>query len=265
MDKEFTIGEVVAKNAIYTVHACVPQHSELSNIELLAQVANGVANNDAITRNAYILSKLDSAATEIETEYSKLGKGMLNYNLSFPEIYDTAALGDSKANIVRFRNVKDVTKVIPLLKVWKSAMKIDLRTSAWIMGKLLKILSFAHDQDITVNTITGNNILIEPDQHYVLLFDWSRSVLGKVAPSTKRAEIRMAAQCVVRALGGNLDAARVNDADAPYTDYLHTLYTRGDSDATKAHRRFYEVVDSLCSNPDSVWKTGFYPFTTAKL
>lgn len=265
MDKEFTIGTVVAKNALYTVHACIPLHSEIGAIELLAQVANGVANNDAITRNAFVLSKLDNAATELETEYAKLGKGMLNYHLSFPEVYDTALFENSKANIVRFRNIKDVTKVIPLLKVWKSGLKIDLRTSAWIMGKLLKILAFAHDQDIKVNTITGNNILIEPDQHYVLLFDWSRSVLGKVPASTKREEVKMAAQCVVRALGGNLDAARVNDADIPYTDYLHTLYTRGDSDATKAHRRFYEVVDSLCSNPDSVWKTGFYPFTTAKL
>lgn len=264
MDKEFVIGDIVAKNALYTVHACTPPHSE-TTVELLAQVANGITNNDAITRNAFILAKLDAAATEIEIEHTKLGKGPLNYDLSFPEVYDTASLDANKANILRFRGVKDVTRVIPLLKVWKSSMKIDLRTSAWIMGKLLKILAFAHDQDIQVNTITGNNILIEPDQHYVLLFDWSRAVLGKLSASMKREEVKMAAQCVVRALGGNLDAARVNDADIPYTDYLHTLYMRGDSDAAKAHKRFYEVVDSLCRNPDSVWKTGFYQFTTMKL
>lgn len=260
----YDVWDVVAENAVYRVRRCTDSHSR----ELLFQIVIDANQNNKLALNALALSRLKAASNEIEKEYAESGsEGSLNYDLGFPELYDSfilTAQGSRQANVLGFRGVETVGSIIPLVRIIKSPARIDLRTSAWIMGKLLKIIAFAHGHRFEIGKISGNNVLIEPDKHYVVIFDWSGSTLHEhsVPPSVRRNEIKLAAQSVIKVLGGDLDSVCENDADLPYTRYLQSLATSGESDADRAHKTFYGIVDSLCEDPLSVWERGFYEFTT---
>lgn len=264
---EYEVGELVAKNDRYRLRHCRDKHGR----EMLLQIATHASKNAELSRAGWALTTLKERSDEVERAYSDAGhSGMLNYDLGFPELTDSFIFegqGARQVNILRFREILKVGGIIPLLKIWKDDLRVDLPTSAWIFGKLIKTVSFAHDNRIQVNNITGNNVLIEPDQHYVVIFNWSDMVVHETSvPSlTVREEIKLAANLVIRAVGGDLDKARVNDADLPYTRLLQSFATEGASSAAKAHGMFYEVVDSLCGNPDSTWKNGFHPFATLSL
>lgn len=263
----YTVGDLVAENSRYRVRKCTNSDGR----ELLLQVAVDDSHNGDVAKNAFLLSQLKSVADATQKRYEESERtGSLSYDLGFPELCDNFVLesqGGRQVNILGFRYVDEVSSVIPLVKFWKSSLRVDLRTSAWIMGKLLKVVSFAHDNRMEVSRISGNNVLIEPDKHYTLVFDWSNVVIHEeaVPASVRRREIQASAQTVIKALGGDLDRARANDADLPYTNHLQLLSTTGESDATEAHRAFYEIVDSLCEDPESVWEKGFHEFTTHAL
>lgn len=253
----YEIGKLVAKNRHFRVRECVNSKGR----ELLFQVA--VEKYDSkLSRNAWVLTRLKQQSDDIE----KTTDEFYNYDLGFPELVDEFVLkrqGHRKVNVVGFREVPKLESVIPLIKFWKNSTFVDLRTSAWIFGKLLKIISFAHSNRIEINKITGNNILIEPDKHYVIVFDWSDSVIhpGDISLATTRNEIREAAKACIRTIG-NLDKAAVDKKDQKYVQFLRSLSVDGASSAFHIHEVFYKLVDSLCEDPDSMWKPGFHKFTT---
>lgn len=259
----YEIGAIVASNDQHKLRLCA--NSE--NQECLLQIATDRTTNDVVARNAWFLKRLSEEASQIEEKSEK----PINYALAFPNLIESMTLsaeqGERLVNILRFNNVESIGSLIPLVKIWKDSLRVDLRTSAWIMGKLLKVISFAHDCRIEVKEINGNNILIDPDQHYVIVFDWSRSVFHEdaIPASIVRDEIKKAAILVIKAIGGDLKAACETAADLPYIRFLELLSMHGANDARIAHQQFYEVVDSLCSHPESTWKTGhFHKFTALR-
>jgi len=258
---------MVAKNSRYRLYNCTDEDGR----ELLFQVAADSSHNGEISRNAWVLSRLAKRSDEIEAEYAATQTGAdwvvpLNYKLGFPEVHDSFITQTKQVNILGFRNVPSVKSMIPVIKIWKDSLRVDLRTSAWMAGKLLKLLVFTHDHRFQVGDgqISGNNLLIEPDEHYILIFDWSKAVIhdGQVSAKVKRGEIKAAAQVIIEALGDDLERAQENEHDVTYTNYLRSLAVSGESDASKAHETFYRIIDDLCENPDSVWEKGFYKFTT---
>jgi len=264
---QYDVRDVVAENPIYRIRRGVSSGGR----ELLIQIAIDATKNSELAVNALALTRLAEAADAIEREYAEAGnEGVLNFGLGFPEVCDSFVLrhqGGRQVNVLGFRGVEKVEAIIPLVKITKVGLRVDLRTSAWILGKILKIIAFAHDNRIEVGKISGNNVLIEPDQHFSILFDWSKAVIHEkgVPGSVRRNEVKLAAKSVIAVLGGDLAAARENDADIPYTNYLRSLAIDGESDATKAHSKFYGIVDELCAAPDSVWEPGFYKFRTQPL
>lgn len=259
----YEIGEVVAENARYRIRQC----RNSSGRELLFQVAIDAAQNQYLSRNAWFLTKLRKRSDDIDAKQIATGNRPYNYRLGFPELIEDIIVesqGSRQLNILGFVGIDKLSKVIPLVKLWKDSLRVDLRSSAWMMGKLLKIISFAHDNRIAVGDLSGNNVLIDPDQHYIIVFDWSQATIheGNVPAKSIREEIKLAAQLIIKALGDDLECARTNDLDLSYTNYLQYLATNGESDAVKAHKNFYNVVDSLCENPDSTWELGFYNFVT---
>ena len=269
----YDIGDIIADNSDVRTRRC----SNTAGRELMCQIAVDASKNAALARNALVLTQLAEASDKVEAEYARhqeeagIPAVPLNYNIAFPELVDSFILleqGARQINILGFRNVDELSRVSPLVKLWKGDLRVDLRTSAWIMGKLLKTIAFAHNNGISVVDISGNNVLIEPDQHYVFVFNWARSIIhddGAVPSRTIRDEIKRSAKLVIKALGDDLDRACPNEVDLPYVRYLYHLATNGESSAFKAHKTFYEVVDSLCENPDSEWERGFYKFTTLPL
>jgi serine/threonine protein kinase len=271
---------VVGKNGTYEVDALVAENSlsrlrsctDATGREMLFQIALDAGKNAELSRNGWALTTLKDASDEVEEQYKAGGHdGKLNYELGFPELTDSFIFdgqGSRQVNVLRFREVPKLESVIPLLKIWKGGLRVDLRTSAWILGKLLKTISFAHDNRIQVRKIAGNNVLIEPDRHYVMVFDWSDMIVhGRSVPlSIVREEIKAAAELAIKAVGGDLDRACECDTDPLYTGVLQSLATSGTSDAGKAHSMLYGAVDALCDDPNNTsWKRGFHEFTTYSL
>lgn len=264
----YRIGDKVAENSQYRLYLCTQAETER---QCLLQIPTAIEFNGKLSRVAYILDELKQCAEKLETEYAEnpenSGK-VLNYALGFPELVDSfisREQGGRLINVFAFRSVENVQDIIPLINITaKDRLRVDLRTSVWIMGKTLKLLDFTHDAEIAVNSTRGNNILIEKDNRYVVIFDWiaAQTYSGMVPMEMRRQDISHAAQAVVIALGGDWKIGILpNDGEeafSEYTAYLLRLARGSESKAQRAHQQFYEIVDKF-------WKREFYPFTTKPL
>jgi hypothetical protein len=265
----YHVGKLVADNGTYRIYLCTQKGT---NRQCLLQVSTGLENNGRLDRQAYILRELARKSDELEAEYAKIKPNpdsWLNYGLGFPEVIDSftfAEQGNRRINVLAFRNVEDVTTLVPLDNLTrKDKRRIDIRTSVWILGKLLKLLTFVHSEGFATGLMTGNNVVIEPNKHYPVIFDWSLAIMaepGTLSAEYQQGDIRGAARSVLIALGSNLKTGEIPGADETtraYTDYMLGLakYTSTTS-AQVAHQRFYEICDSI-------WERGFYPFTTLQL
>lgn len=264
----YEIINKVAETDCYRLYLCV---KEDFNLYCLLQIAASKEMNGRLERAAYILKKLKKSADEAEEEYAKAKtdpKGKLNYDLGFPELLDSFICqdqGERWVNILAFRGVENASKMVPLINITdKDLLRVDLRTSAWIMGKPLKLFVLTHYEGISVGLTNGANILIEPDSHYVLFFDWSSAVVDRktVPKEVRRKEISEVAQAVITALGGDYATKTLPDDGVEgfdqYAKYLFELADGREDDPQAAHENFYKIVDSI-------WKREFYPFTTKPL
>jgi hypothetical protein len=264
----YEVGEAVAGAVEYRLYLCQKVGTDRG---LLLQITREPAYNGGLDRAAFTLNELARKAEEVEADYAKIKKNpksFVNYNLGFPEVVDSFVCpeqGGRRINILAFRYVDDVTQMVPLVNITdKDRMRVDLKTSAWMMGKLLKMLTFAHNEGVTIGQLGGNNILIEPERHYVVLFDWSAAQMhtGEISEQMRKTEIATAAKSVIVVLGGNPETGEIpndgGDDFAPYTDFLLRLSRGEESEAKKAHMQFYELLSEVG------WK-GFHPFTTHKL
>ena len=257
---------MVAETSEYRLRLCTQLGSGRS---CLLQVAISAANNGTLDRVAYILGRLAAKAAEVEELYApqrKTPEQRLNYQIGFPEVLESFVLtdqGNRRINILGFANVDDVQQLVPLANiVRKDGLRVDLKTSAWILGKSLKLLAFAHDNGISIGGLDLSKILIEPTQHYVVLFDWSAARVNTegVPLATARQEIMELTRGVVTLLGGDIARrAFPDDREEGRDTYLaHLLQLAAGSapNAFEAHGAFYDLLRQVL-----VWK-GFHPFTT---
>jgi hypothetical protein len=255
--------DLVRETDGYRLYLC---KQEGEKRDLLMQVAIDVANNAALDRSAFFLQQLAKDAEALEAEYAIDHKGRLNYGLGFPEVVESFLLdaeqGGRRVNILAFRNVDDASRMKPLDNILtKDRRRVDPGTSAWIMGKALKTILFAHSRDYSVGLLDTVSILIEPGEHYVVLFDWSEAQAHAdgVPADTCREDIKQAARSVIALMGGDHMTRTFPDGVASaYTDYLLLLAGGGQSSAKAAHKDFY----ALC---DTIWERKFYPFTSHPL
>lgn len=264
----YRVGRQVSDNHNYRLYLC--EQGETGR-QCLLQVATTKEFNGELDRAAFILRLLAQSAAEVEADYAKrVGKGpkyQLNYDIAFPELVDSFICheqGDRRINILAFRHVDDPTSMTPLILLTdEDRVRVDLRTSVWIMGKLLKLFVFLHGELICCNLVTRKNILIQPEKHYIVLFDWSQGTLEESIPTTKRRkEIALAARAVITVMGGDPEGRFIpNDGDeahAEYSNFLFDLAQGRESDAARAHEAFYALADRY-------WKRAFHPFTVIPL
>lgn len=240
--------------------------------DCLLIIAAEATYNSILDRAAYVLDLLRQKADEYEESYARVKTdpdSFVNYGISFPELVESFVCeeqGGRRINTVCFREVKRVNQLFPLRNITvKDQKRVDLRTSAWILGKALKLLVFIHSLGITNGAVNNSNILIEPLQHYVVFFSWDDAIThtGDISKALQRDEITKAAQTVIALLGGDYERFSfppdiTSDETRPYTDYLLSLAHGRCSIAQEAHAEFYRIVDSL-------WGKVFHPFTTIDL
>ncbi len=262
---KYVVGKKVGETEEFRIYKC-----RLSDTEVgILKIALSIAENSILDREAFILKSLREEAELCEVEYQKRNPGrVLNYKICFPELVDSFIAEDQggrRINILKFPYVcDDVGRLVPIGQIASPLhlhARVDPRTSAWILGKGLKLLNFAHNQGMLVGRIDSENFLIECDEHYVAFFDWS----NRRTEFTKEAmceEISQLAQEVISALGGNPETFEIpsdpQDSDGRYQAMLSALANGKYFDAQKAHADFYKLVRSL-------WPREFWEFTTYSL
>ncbi|MES2931229.1 MAG: hypothetical protein V4682_00840 [Patescibacteria group bacterium] len=251
----------------FTLYQCQQDGTEAMHI---LKIATEARFNGAIDREAFLLRDMRERAAALEAEYAAVKKGpeLLNYGISFPILIETFIAkeqGRRRIMVMSFEGVTDITKLVPMSHITtRDRVYVDPRTSAWMLGKLLKLLIFAHDQGIVVGNLDGDNILVERDQHYVVLFDWTTAVRydSGIPPDVVGKEIAHAAQAVLRALGANPKTGALPESDqlneGGYQAHLLQLITGKSKDAAHAHADFYGLIRGL-------WPRSYYPYTTNPL
>ncbi|HCC23096.1 TPA: hypothetical protein DF272_02865 [Candidatus Falkowbacteria bacterium] len=266
-DRVYEVAKLVGEDSHgrYRLYRCrVPGVDR----EYLLQIASEFKHNGSLDKAAFFLRELKRVADELEAEYNRLEPGkMLNYHLSFPELVDSFVCeeqGNRRVNVLAFRNVDVIKRLVPIANIVEiDALRCDLRSSAWVMGKLLKILVLTQSMKVVINQVNGANTLLDADQHYVVIFDWADSEIqsGEILAAVARREIGNAAFTVIDLLGGDYKTRTFPEdesesaAYAEYTAFLLGMADGHHKDAAKAHRDFYAVVDKY-------WSREFYPFTT---
>jgi hypothetical protein len=259
----YSVERRVGGTDCYTTY--LASREDKKDEEFLLKIAIDVGHNGTLDREAFLLKELRERALQLEVEYSHVNPGaVLNYQLGFPNLIETFVAreqGGRRVLILAFDAADHVGDLVSLSMIRERLqMRVDPKTSAWIMGKTLKILDLAHSENIEVGSITGDDILIVREHHLVTLSDWSQAIRhpGKIPHATLRAEIASAAREVVIVLGGDPNTGIIpNDEqlkDDEYTKFLTGLMRGRYHDAHAAHSAFYQLVEAH-------WPRKFHPYT----
>ena len=219
-------------------------------------------NDGGLDKESLILRRLQSTARKIDLQRN-LDSPAYNYGFFVPDIIDTFICADQdnrRINVIGFcEEIKNTSQLTSLSedKFSEEKIRIDGKTSVWILGKLLKIIGFSHQNGVTNEMINGSNILIEKEKHGLILFDWTKAVVSdNISSEDTRREIVCAAQVITTVLGGDAQTGTLPDDQEKWYQSLIQRLVRGEfDDAFVAHSVFYKTIFEH-------WPKTFYPFTT---
>ena len=261
---DFAVAQQVGKFPDYNVYIA---NGVASGEEYLLKIASGVTSNGLLDREAFLLRELREEMERRNTEHKKQQQTEhgLGYQRCFPRLVESLVVhleGQRRVNIIAIYGASSVKDLVPLEQYRTRARTcIDPKSSAWIMGRLLKIFTLTHPIGVAAGRIDGGNILINPTGHHVVLFDWTqaRHHDGVLPRTVACEEISQAAEAVILALGGNPVTGELPTSDqlpdSQYADYLKRMANGSVSDAVAAGAQFYALLDTI-------WKPSFHPFTT---
>lgn len=271
----YDVGRKLAQNSRFDLHECILEDGRVC----LFKIAATKEQNGLLDREAYLLTTMKDEADATQAEYAGKfpKKPPLNYHFLFPRVVETFVSGEydgRRITVLSFFDTADnLSDLAPLGHITTlERQRIDPRTSAWIMGKLLKLLVFTHGQKITGQSLDGDNILIhhadQNQRHTSAIFDWSEAtvVTTGLSPETTTEEIASIAQAVIVALSGDEDdetfAIPPHEEqlkDSRYANFLKNLAEGYEHDAAKAHAEFYALIKEL-------WpQGGFHPYTSTRI
>ncbi len=238
----------------------------LAKRSYLLQVAATKADNGGLDRGAFLLDRFKESADAYDAEYAKTHeRKRLHHDRLYPALVESFVSheqGGRRVNVLSLTDVDDILRVLPLANVVrKDRLRIDPETSAWIMGRLLKLLNFTHGEGVLNQALSARNVLLDPEQHYAVTLDWSAARIfpGVVPAEFAVTDIAGAASAAFEAIGGDVATETwPYDGHEPYVSLLRQFMRGCESDASNAHDVFYELVRAEYGNQ-------FHPFTTLPL
>lgn len=259
----YDVSDMLAATAAYRVYLA---RDTTNDTRCLLQIATKPEANGGLERAAFILGRFKKAADAYDVEYAKTHERKhLHHDRLYPAVVESfvsSEQGDRRVTILNLTDVKNILAVVPLSNLrLKDRLRIDPETSAWIMGRLLKLLNFTHGEGVLNGALTARNVLLHPEQHFAMTLDWSvaRVFPGVVPAEFAVADIASAATAVFEAIGGDATTGMwPYDDHVPYVSLLRQLMHGRVSDASSAHDQFYELVRAQYGNE-------FHPFTTLPL
>jgi hypothetical protein len=258
----YQIAELVGATPHYNLYQCILPEREQYGI---LKITKTTEFNDELEREALMLSEMFDRAQEIDTANTE--EFPYNYHFFFPNLVETfisEKQGSRRVMVVAFPHMIDsINQLTPLAHLReKEKIRIDPRTSVWILGKTLKVLIHGLSLGIANRQATGNNILIERDEHGLIVFDWSQSIRFIEEPVPQgivTGVVAQAAMSVINALGGEFNKGQLflpeseQLKDNRYERYLQRLAQGSIVSAEKAYDEFYELAFEL-------WPKKFHPF-----
>lgn len=210
--------------------------------------------------------ELEAINREIEATLNR----RLHFDLLFPSLVEnftsSEGQGRRQINILSFTDM-DAREFMPLTQIMAKNQRVDLKTSAWIIGRMLKLLGFVIMSRVSAS-FTPEKFLLGPEKHHLMLLDWvnAHTVFGSSVEDVNLNILRIG-QCGLDLIGATYDqknweyAYPLEENEYEYIDFLHRMATlsgnfyRSYDDALVPHRLFYSVVDRA-------WGKAYHPFTT---
>jgi hypothetical protein len=259
--------ERLGENDQFTFYAVVSD--TYPDISMILKVVTDKVHNGILEREAFLLNEMSEEAERIDAEYAATNDGkILNYQMGFPKLVEqfiSPEHQDRRILILRLTMSDLLSNIVPINMVREiDNVRVDPKTSVWILGKLLKILAFAHDMArATIGNFELENIFIFKEHHLVTVFDWSKAVIYSSAVPQKTAmdELRQATKAILILLGGDPEIGTIPQHEhlegegAQYRELLQSFLTGDFESIYDAHAHFYEVVKKI-------WGRQYYPYTT---
>jgi hypothetical protein len=260
----YLVQRRVATHPSYTVYRCVREENPEG--QLLLKIATEPLHNGLLDREAFLLQDMRAKADDLEAEYQReRGGDPLNNHYLFPHVIETFIdknQGHRRITISGFDIEKTLGELDPLLRIrTRVHVRIDRKTSAWVLGKALRILVFAHSLGVSVGDLRPVNLVVQKDEHLIAAFDWTRAkryLDERVPDITAIAEIQTVAKSVLLLLTER-DNRTVPpcefDPDDRYLRHVMEITTSKEVDPLVVHARFYELIREL-------WGRTYHPWTT---
>lgn len=263
--RSYQVLQKLGATGRYNLYLCLLPNGSTG----VLKIAASGEQNSLLDKEALIMRLMSERAEEVERKRDPTQKPF-NYQYFFPNLFESflsESQGGRRVNILSFpEEVESLTQLTPLTELTeKEQLRVDPKTAAWILGKTLKVLAFAHDQGISNGLVVGSNILIEKAEHGVLLFDWTMATIhpgGTTPTEVCKQEITQAANAAIKIMGGDKDTQTIPSSDQLVDNrfelILQQMVRGGFSSASTAHDSFYKLIYEL-------WPRGFHHFTTYKL
>lgn len=259
-------GELLAKTDYYNLAVAKNVRGQLG----LVMIANWPESNSVVDRHRRILETLQSLGDEINSDTEGFKP---NYGAFVPRILDVIESEDKRLGVFMgyHESIESYKQLVPL-SVALATVRVDMKTAAWILGKLLKLIDFVHACDFTVGLVDASNVFIETDKHGVFMMDFT-AASEEPEDSEMRVEVMRVAELIWWAIGGtdsglppHDSAVMTKDQHAEFAVMLKRLMT-GSMMAHEAHTLAYTLFDAIwpktpMSEAPGGMKRDFHPYTT---
>ncbi len=237
---------------------------------LVLKIGVSVASNGLLDREAYLLKRMREHAFDLEREYQAKYPGRyLHYQLAFPYLHESFVAQGQGGRRVLILEVEATEKLEDLTALslirTRDRVRVDHKTAAWILGKSLKILAFAHNFGVSFGTIGSDDVVISRDSHLVVFFDWTNAIWfsgGIVSKEVVQQEMYFIAREVSLVMGGDPITFELPESEDDPTQqfqlFMRKLAHFAFTTAGDAHKDFYQVVEAM-------WGRNFHPYTSIPL
>lgn len=267
---QYGVDKLLGETEAFRMYRCIS--AKFPGRELILKIVKEAALNPVLDREATLLISMRKEAFRIDKEYMEQtgARDPLNYQYFFPEVVDSfvsESQGGRMALILGFDISDKLELLVPIGRITRiDNLRVDPKTSAWMMGKGLKLLGFLSDFGVTNPNWSDENYLIQQEHHCVAVFDWSEATYlnpgKKESRDATRISIAALARLVITALGGDTRTGEIPDdsqlTDPGYAEMLKRFADRERDDAIKAHKAFYQLITDM-------WGRSYHPFSSYKL
>ena len=259
--RKFQVLERIALGSIASIYRCRFE-ADRKPQEGIFKIARDARTNDLIVNEAEILRRLHAAG--VDERFAPF----------LPRVEESFRHGDEgrQANILSFHHEIGSIDELYTLEEVKAYHRsgLDSRDMAWIWRRLLNVLGFLHTSSLIHGAVLPMHVLIEPNEHKLLLIDFCCAVHDAQArrkpltiiasgydkwyppeirgrqPPTAAIDLSMAARSMIDVTGGNAERAEFSPAtESALAAYFRRCLNGVNVDAWKLLEDFDRLIEAL--------------------